>query len=307
MFYPYNADMAFVCKFKMRVPPLRPLFLFSLLWFVVSVAPASARTAEEELIYRASFGRVADVQILLSQGANPNATDASGASALAVASDRNEAESVAIAEVLMKAGANPNVPDGQNNYPLHNAIRQKNHALVALLLQNGAKYDVKDNNGTTPLGLATQLNDDTSKAAIQQAIDRDRAAFAMQRSKENLEKLTRTLSYQTCAEAYFTIVLGDNASGAAETKAAYEARVNYHKQAAQAASRDLRRVFGIKDKEVAEVIGNSRKTINDELGWLGEKRKRAPFGTDDDMNNRCAAVSAKWQIKWDPQQKPKGK
>lgn len=284
---------------------LKRLRYFILLFVAVmlSASAAVAKSLEEDLIYRASFGRVQDVEILLSQGANPNAVDPSGATALAVTSDRREAESVAIAIVLLRAGADPNLPDEKQNYPIFNAIRQKNSELVKLLMENGANYNVQDSNKKTPLALATELGDEASKAYIQQAIERDRAALAMLRSKENLQKLTTAAAFESCAEAYFAVVLADRPYATAEEQAALQATIADHKTKAQTAARDIKRIFGLKDKEIVEVMTASQAAIKDEVGWLGEKRKRAPFGTETDMKERCTPIAAKWQIKWDPQRK----
>lgn len=284
---------------------LKPLRYFALSFFMLALAAPAvfAKSLEEDLIYRASFGRVADVEILLGQGANPNAADASGATALAVASDRNEAESIAIAEALLKAGADPNQPDHAGNYPIFNAIRQKNGALVQLLLGRGAKYDVTDGNGNTPAQLAEKLGDGASRAFILEAMERDRAALAMLRSAENLKKLTYTAAYESCAEAYYGVTLADQPAGAGERKAELAAIAGERQKTALAAARDIRRIFGLKERDVAEVITGSQAAIRDEVGWLGEKRKRAPFGTEADMHKRCAPIAGRWQIKWDP--KPK--
>ena len=60
---------------------------------------------------------------------------------------------------LLAAGADPNIPDPRGQGPLHlvrgpNAIR-----MAEMLLENGAKVDLQDLNGMTPLLRAVEAED----------------------------------------------------------------------------------------------------------------------------------------------------
>lgn len=125
---------------------------------------------------------------LLDQGADVNSTDASGATALHWAANKNNYD---MAVLLIEKGADPDIKDSsfgatpinwaafdgsldivmllaesgadintQNmwgNTPLHNAITQNDIAMVEYLIGQGADMTVMNNNGETPFVLAQSL------------------------------------------------------------------------------------------------------------------------------------------------------
>lgn len=97
--------------------------------------------------------------LLLRKGANVNARDAFAGTPLHRALWRGgnapEAKQVhLIAARLLAAGAEVNALDHDDNSPLHLAASTGDKALVALLLERGARPNVHNKNGLTPLLLA---------------------------------------------------------------------------------------------------------------------------------------------------------
>ena len=77
------------------------------------------------------------VRLLLNRGADPT----KGIPLLGPSGDPN----TEIIELLLEHGANPNVQDFTGRTPLHEAVRYENFYLVKLLLNYGAKTNIKTN------------------------------------------------------------------------------------------------------------------------------------------------------------------
>jgi len=110
---------------------------------------------------------------LLAQGANVNATDSKGDSALhGMAS--NFDFNVAVAEWLLAHSADVNAKDMKGWTPLHDAVLLYGGGLISVkfLLEHGAEVNAKDNNGATPLHLlgSKDFYHDSSKDNKQQLV-----------------------------------------------------------------------------------------------------------------------------------------
>jgi len=100
----------------------------------------------------ARFGMTDDsklvlAEFLISKGADPNAADEDGTTPLHHADTK-------MAKLLLGRGADPNVKDKRGRTPLHEAaggIFESDREVAALLLAKGADPNVADNNGRTPL------------------------------------------------------------------------------------------------------------------------------------------------------------
>jgi len=84
-------------------------------------------------------------------------TNVNGETPLHIAAISGDLE---IGITLLDTGANPNWPDERyGNTPLHKAVSEKQYEFTNLLLSRGASQEIKNNEGLTPLDLATKLND----------------------------------------------------------------------------------------------------------------------------------------------------
>ncbi|KAF8501758.1 ankyrin repeat-containing domain protein, partial [Russula emetica] len=88
------------------------------------------------------------IQLLLSLGADVNALDHRGDSALHKASRYQRFDAV---KLLVKGGADVNVQDKSNSTPLHEASGSRNLDIAQLLLTHGADVNVFDHWGDSPL------------------------------------------------------------------------------------------------------------------------------------------------------------
>jgi ankyrin repeat protein/beta-lactamase regulating signal transducer with metallopeptidase domain len=95
------------------------------------------------------------LKLLLDHGADPNAKDDSDWSLLHYACG-----DVDLAKLLLDKGANPNAVESERGFTcLHIMADKGNKAVVQLLLSRGAKVNVRDDYGRTPLSYAEDLGD----------------------------------------------------------------------------------------------------------------------------------------------------
>ena len=131
------------------------------------------------------------LEMILDAGANPNAQDASGDTALHQAATRSR-----FVEPLLKAGADPNLCNSRGESPLVALVRQRGHDRAALkaLIASGAKLDLQEREGRTALmfgaddpavvatllkaGASTTIRDRENRNALGHAVNaKTKAAF----------------------------------------------------------------------------------------------------------------------------------
>jgi ankyrin repeat protein len=98
-------------------------------------------------------------KLLVRRGANCRARNRRGAEPLHYAADANRWQPAAqrsVIEYLIEAGADPNAFDKSGVSPLHRAVRTRASAAVQALLSGGARVDLRNARGSTPLHLAVQ-------------------------------------------------------------------------------------------------------------------------------------------------------
>jgi uncharacterized protein len=116
--------------------------------------PALANSPGVALIESARNDDKDSVAALVQQGADVNAREEDGTTALAWAANHSN---VGIAELLLSKGANPNLTNGLGIGPLSLAITNGSSQIIQMLLGKGADPNVARENGETPLMTAARL------------------------------------------------------------------------------------------------------------------------------------------------------
>lgn len=101
----------------------------------------------KEIVYRASLGRIADIDLLLKQGADPNAKNENGVPILALAAARKDEDSLKAVQTLIEAGADINAKDAGGQTALFYAAKDGKKEIVQYLLERGIQYYTPDQNG----------------------------------------------------------------------------------------------------------------------------------------------------------------
>lgn len=98
---------------------------------------------------------LSEVRRYIQLGANVNASDAKGNTALNIASGEGKA---LIVRYLLQNRANANIRDKKGRAALHLAVNQTQASVVEILVDYGACLNIQDNDGNTPLHAAIIAN-----------------------------------------------------------------------------------------------------------------------------------------------------
>jgi ankyrin repeat protein len=113
-----------------------------------------AKFWERELLESVKRGQYQFVKEILERGANVDARDNKGTTALMWASI---AGNVSIVSLLLEAGASVNEKDSTGNTPLLWASRYRRPDITSSLLEAGANVNAQDRLGNTPLIMASSI------------------------------------------------------------------------------------------------------------------------------------------------------
>lgn len=126
-------------------------------------------TGTTPLMRAAKAGDAEVVQALLAKGADPKLTTKSAMTPVMAAAGlgtkeedttgrkKTEADAIASIKLCLDAGADVNAVDGQGDTALHGAAQKGYDQVVQFLVEHGAKTDIKDKKGRTPLDAANGL------------------------------------------------------------------------------------------------------------------------------------------------------
>ncbi len=126
-------------------------------------------TGATPLLRAAKAGDTEVVKLLLAKGADPKLTTKFGMTPVMAAAGlgtkeedttgrkKTEAEAIASLKLCLDAGADVNATDRQGDTALHGAAQKGYDQVVQFLVDHGAKLDIKDKKGRTPLDAANGL------------------------------------------------------------------------------------------------------------------------------------------------------
>lgn len=126
----------------------------ALVAFLALASCVACAETDDRLHKAAHSGDLARVRSLLQQGVNPDARDSYGGTALHAAMFQRDTR---IVELLITHGFDVNAVGPRNGYtPLHDAIWANNLEAARLLLDHGARTDIKGKDGLTPYDKAVR-------------------------------------------------------------------------------------------------------------------------------------------------------
>lgn len=102
-------------------------------------------------------GSLEIAQILLADGADPNAKGFGGETALTIAAEHGHAE---IVKVLLANGADKNAITNNGDNALHYASEYGHRTVVEVLVDTGIDLNQKDKDGETPLAIAKRRSNE---------------------------------------------------------------------------------------------------------------------------------------------------
>lgn len=137
------------------------------------------------LHFAAGYNRVPVVEFLLENGAEVHASDKGGLVPLHNACSYGHYE---VTELLVKHGANVNVSDLWKFTPLHEAAAKGKYEIVKLLLKHGADPTKKNRDGSTPLDLVREGDQDVADLL------RGNSALLDASKKGNLARVQRLIT-----------------------------------------------------------------------------------------------------------------
>ncbi|RDL49163.1 hypothetical protein BLJAPNOD_00260 [Ensifer sp. M14] len=148
-------------------------WLLGATFFASTLLPVTAGAAmlEKEMIAAAQAGNAAELSELIKRGATLDARDASGATALLVATHENRIDA---ARALIEAGADVNAKDDIQDSPYLYAGARGHLEILKLTLENGA--DLRSTNrygGTALIPAAERGYVETVKTLIKAGVDVD--------------------------------------------------------------------------------------------------------------------------------------
>lgn len=143
------------------------------------------------------FSDIEKVKSLLAQGADPNAKDGLGNTALLYVARRMDGEERA--QLLLDKGARIDETSVEGNTPLILASRDNNVKMVRFLLAKGASLDIKNRSGYTALGVAESWGHAEIMRILREAAE-TRKKLTAERAQRDAEKARADAAHTLAAE-----------------------------------------------------------------------------------------------------------
>jgi len=139
------------------------------MFMLLSACGAEAVMSAEDFLKLCSAGTPQEVETEIKAGADVEAKDNDGMTALLLAARQNGNPEVS--SVLIQAGADVNAKNNGGMTPLMWAAEWNNAEVLNVLIQGGADVNAKDNGGMTALMLAAMRNNEALNSLVEAGAD----------------------------------------------------------------------------------------------------------------------------------------
>lgn len=353
-----------------RDPVKKTLLAFIALLVFPLAASGADRTETappQEIVYRVNLGRADDVKLLLEKGLSPDMTDKAGVPLLALASSRKDREGLNVVKALLDAGADINARDGLGQTALFYAARQGNADAVQFLLERNADYYAVDHFGDVARNVAHRqghtdilqmmdgfvkeqaekrkkeyeefnkaleqryreedearrktaeqaggqaappaaqpAEDEAARAARELSAKEQRQKLVEKRNSDEFRAAMRELTYQHCAFEYWSFCF--NARQTSELAPdALEAQIAELKEAIIGTTAEIMKEYALDRRYMDHISNRAKYRIFGALSAMPSKAYRFEHGVCKvaDMEKRCGSVADRWNVADPPPPKKK--
>jgi len=161
---------------------------------------------KDEIVYRANLGRADDVKLLVEKGVSPDQVDGKGVPLISLAAVRTDPEGENVLKTLLEIGANINAVDHSGQTALFYAAKANNVKSVKFLLDHKADLQIIDFNGNTARATAAlagnlnivQIMDDYVRAQNAKIAEQNAKAAqeALEKQKQKIAEQQKTIEMQ---------------------------------------------------------------------------------------------------------------
>lgn len=143
--------------------------------------------ARSDFIYRVNLGRADDVRLLMRQGASPNQVSGTNIPVICLAAGRIDPEGVNVVQALLEAGANLEARDPKGQSALFYAAKAGNIPTINYLLEQRIDAYALDNNGDVARTAAFKAGQPNAVKAIDDFALRQTAELTQAYRQRNQE------------------------------------------------------------------------------------------------------------------------
>lgn len=163
------------------------LLAFTMLWAAALPAFADDESNRSEFIYRSNLGRAEDIRLLIRQGVSPNQASSEGVPAICLAAGRIDPEGINVLQALLDNGANINARDPRGQTALHYAAKAGNTKAINFLMEHNIDAYALDNNGDVARTAAYKAGQNDAVKTIDDFVLRQTAEVTQQYRQRNRE------------------------------------------------------------------------------------------------------------------------
>lgn len=286
-------------KFMMRFLPL--IILLLLTPALQAAAEGPAHSLDDDMLYRINFGSAEDVRALLEKGANANARNKQGETALEIAIERNDGESTGIAMVLIDKGADLDARDKNGNPPIIDAIRFRLTKVVKEMLNRGVDFHTKSADGISLIDYAKVDGDPETIKMIQDMVDKENAYIASLKDPNRFKDIVKVYTLNSCLYQYWGYVYSTRQL--ADKDAEIKKKIDGIKKAITQLITQIQQYYSsASTSALHNASSKAVQNIYDNLNRMVSNRNRADngVGTDEDAQKRCEKVVEDMHISFVP-------